>query len=654
MTKLLMILLLMLFLDFTTHAQLVLSGGVVNRYAAVTAINAGSRTVTIGTESGAAHTWAIGDRVLLVQMTGNTAANGGKFEFATIESIAGTTLTISQLTRTYSPSTDKVQLVWIPYDATSITVSANISAQKWDGTTGGIVGLLTPGTITLNGNVSADGAGFRFADGTNTITGSDIYYGGAGGANYQNTAGGGGGGYGASGKYPILQYGPHPTPSSNGTSGNLNGGSAAVEGTTISSGGGGGAGVGAAGGGGSARANGAVYGEGGGAGGGGAGYSGGGAGGRVGAGIGGAGSIGAVGDANGVSDYFGGGGGGANRYKGGGGGNSGHSYDAEGKSGTNGGTGGISSGGSEEDYWLGGAGGGTTPAAHHTYQFYDFVNAPTADNRIWMAGGSNNTTQGGGIVLVSAASIVANAKTISANGDAGVAINSTFTNSGGGGGGGGGLVVVNVAGVSAGPLALQAKGGDGKKGTTVGSVSSGGGGGGGGGVIWVKDPTGTKANNSTGILPTVANLSFSVDGGTLDPTATNAGGGGGKGAVMVNDPCGVFGNCITCNAGITAPVLSTTTKSNICPVGTANLSTITASNMPVGTVITWHSATPATTANKLSNTTGVAAGTYYAAFFDATNNCYSGLLGAGTATTAITVSIVDCCSAGHNAPILNN
>lgn len=649
MTKLLMFLLLMVFLDFTTHAQLVLSGGVVNRYAAVTAIDAGSRTVTIGTESGAAHTWAAGDRVLLVQMTGNTSANGGKFEFATIQSVAGTTLTLSALTRAYSPSTEKVQLVWVPYNATSITVSANISAQKWDGTTGGIVGLLTPGTITLNGNISADGAGFRFADGTSTINGADIYYGGAGGANHTSTAGGGGGGYGESGKYPILQlYGPHPTPSSNGTSGNLNGGRAAFEGTTISSGGGGGAGVGAGGGGGTARVD-ALYGGGGG--GGGAGYSGGGAGGRAVA-AGGVGSTGATGDTNGGNDYYGGGGGGANRYKGGGGGNSGRSLDTEGKSGTNGGTGSVAAGG-EEDVWSGGDGGGTAPSTHHTYQFYDLANAATADNRIWMAGGGSATTQGGGIVLVSAASIVANAKTISANGDAGVAVNSALTNSGGGGGGGGGLVVVNTAAVSAGPLALQAKGGDGRNGTTVSGATSGGGGGGGGGVIWVKDPTDTKANNSTGVLPVVANLSFSIEGGTV-ASSGNVGGGGGKGAVMVNDPCGVFGNCIVCDAGTTAPVLSSTTKTNTCPTGTANLTTITASNMPAGTVITWHSATPATTANKLSNSTSVGAGTYYAAFFDAINDCYSGLLGAGTATTAVTVTIIDCCSAGNSAPILNN
>ena len=59
---------------------------------------------------------------------------------------------------------------------------------------------------------------------------------------------------------------------------------------------------------------------------------------------------------------------------------------------------------------------------------------------------------------------------------------------------------------------------------------------------------------------------------------------------------GVLGTL--CSAGTTAPTLSTTTKSNTCPASTVDLSTITASNLPSGTSLTWHSGTPATTANK--------------------------------------------------------
>ncbi|MFN3489046.1 MAG: hypothetical protein ACK4YV_07920 [Emticicia sp.] len=93
----------------------------------------------------------------------------------------------------------------------------------------------------------------------------------------------------------------------------------------------------------------------------------------------------------------------------------------------------------------------------------------------------------------------------------------------------------------------------------------------------------------------------------------------------------------TCQAGTTAPTLSATTKSNTCPATTVNLTTITASNLPANTTLTWHSGTPATTANKVANSAAITtAGTYYAAFFDGTNACYS------TATTAVTATLSNC------------
>lgn len=97
---------------------------------------------------------------------------------------------------------------------------------------------------------------------------------------------------------------------------------------------------------------------------------------------------------------------------------------------------------------------------------------------------------------------------------------------------------------------------------------------------------------------------------------------------------------LTCNAGTTAPTLSAVTKANTCPATTVDLTTITASNTPAGATLTWHTGTPATTANKITGTV-VAAGAYYAAFFNATNGCYSGTLGA--ATTAVTATVSNCC-----------
>jgi hypothetical protein len=98
-------------------------------------------------------------------------------------------------------------------------------------------------------------------------------------------------------------------------------------------------------------------------------------------------------------------------------------------------------------------------------------------------------------------------------------------------------------------------------------------------------------------------------------------------------------NC--CNSGTVAPLLSATTKQNLCPATTVDLSTITASNQPANTVLTWHGGTPASNANKIADVTALGAGTYYAAIYDAVNGCYSGSP-SGSATTPFTVTIVTC------------
>jgi Secretion system C-terminal sorting domain len=86
-----------------------------------------------------------------------------------------------------------------------------------------------------------------------------------------------------------------------------------------------------------------------------------------------------------------------------------------------------------------------------------------------------------------------------------------------------------------------------------------------------------------------------------------------------------------------APILSTTTLNNNCPATTANLSSITASNLiACNSTLTWHTATPATLANTVTNPNAVGAGTYYASFFNQIANCYS-------ATTPVTVTIALCC-----------
>jgi hypothetical protein len=60
-----------------------------------------------------------------------------------------------------------------------------------------------------------------------------------------------------------------------------------------------------------------------------------------------------------------------------------------------------------------------------------------------------------------------------------------------------------------------------------------------------------------------------------------------------------------------------------CQTNTADLSAITAGNAPSGSVLSWHSGIPATSANRVLNLATVAPGTYYASFYDGSNNCYA-------------------------------
>ncbi|MDI9872619.1 hypothetical protein [Flectobacillus roseus] len=110
-----------------------------------------------------------------------------------------------------------------------------------------------------------------------------------------------------------------------------------------------------------------------------------------------------------------------------------------------------------------------------------------------------------------------------------------------------------------------------------------------------------------------------------------------------NNVCTFF----ACNAGTDAPNFgSTNSITNSCPVETVNLTTLTASNIPSGSQVTWHTSLPATNGNKIENPTtyapSVSPSTVYAAFYDSNSGCYSG---DGYVASNITVTI-NTCAAG--------
>lgn len=147
------------------HAQI---AGVINQYTPVTAV------LCDHIEVQDASFLSVGDRVLIIQMKGadintsNTAAFGtvtnynncGYYEFATVTSLSGNEVGFQyQLLHAYEV-TGKVQLIRVP-QYTNVTVTNTLTAQDWNGNTGGVLVLEVSGTVTLNAPISVSGKGFR-------------------------------------------------------------------------------------------------------------------------------------------------------------------------------------------------------------------------------------------------------------------------------------------------------------------------------------------------------------------------------------------------------------------------------------------------------------------------------------------------------------
>ena len=147
-------------------------------------------------------------------------------------------------------------------------------------------------------------------------------------------------------------------------------------------------------------------------------------------------------------------------------------------------------------------------------------------------------------------------------------------------------------------------------------------------------------------IPASGSLTFTVDANTSTFTSGQT---GQNVASITPDPGTIYrdvpyysGQANTqigaCSAGTSAPTLSATTKSNVCPTTTASISSLVTSTCPVGSTIEWHTvSTGLSAANKVADPTAVVAGTYYPACFDATNSCYSIV-----PTTGVIVTINAC------------
>ncbi|MBK7410879.1 MAG: PKD domain-containing protein [Saprospirales bacterium] len=144
--------------------------GMVNSYTAVTALDYCAAKLTVTNASG----FQPGQAVLLIQMQGATInesnsasfgditnlGNAGLYERGRIYQINGNAIFLeNQLLHTYTPS-GKVQLVGIA-EYTAATVTGALTAQAWNGSTGGILALEVTNTLTLQAPIQVDGKGFR-------------------------------------------------------------------------------------------------------------------------------------------------------------------------------------------------------------------------------------------------------------------------------------------------------------------------------------------------------------------------------------------------------------------------------------------------------------------------------------------------------------
>jgi len=138
---------------------------VINAYAYVltTPIPPGSDAFEVNDASG----FSVGDEILVIQM--QHESNAGVYEFAQVSAKAGNRITVSEgLSRVYySGGFDRsgaavTQIVSVPhYENLTVVESASVTAPAWDGRRGGIVAFRAVGRVSVSGEITTTGKGFR-------------------------------------------------------------------------------------------------------------------------------------------------------------------------------------------------------------------------------------------------------------------------------------------------------------------------------------------------------------------------------------------------------------------------------------------------------------------------------------------------------------
>lgn len=165
---------------------------VLNRYTGVNSITGNTVTISdiANLNDGSGHytsnILSPGDMILIYQAQGanftdttDTAAwgsfsynNAGAYEFAVVSSISGNNITLDSsnstpyscggISNSYDTVNGSVQVVRVPqYSDLTINSGASVIGSGWNGSTGGIVALIVQGALIINGEINANGQGFR-------------------------------------------------------------------------------------------------------------------------------------------------------------------------------------------------------------------------------------------------------------------------------------------------------------------------------------------------------------------------------------------------------------------------------------------------------------------------------------------------------------
>ncbi len=144
--------------------------GRINQYAPVISFDTCRNTVRISPVS-----WLKKyDRIMLLQMKGvrvdtsrtertgaiNDVANAGMWELCTVDTVMGGTIRLTHRPIHRYSATDGVQLIKVAR-STSADVIGPVTAQSWNGSSGGVIALECDDTLRLHASLDASGMGYR-------------------------------------------------------------------------------------------------------------------------------------------------------------------------------------------------------------------------------------------------------------------------------------------------------------------------------------------------------------------------------------------------------------------------------------------------------------------------------------------------------------